>query len=454
MSLSTQEYGNYVCQQAIHRMWKHQVEAMNEIRKHQDARAPTYKNYKSTIILPTGTGKSGIALLLPYWLKSRRALVITPRTILRNQLYEAAVDSNIGQEKRRSYFDKYGILPKDKAYMRTGFFYAKDATALFDNVESHSCVFANGQMVTNREEQTRSDWQTILQSEHFDLVIVDEAHYHPSATWNAICEHFQSSKVVFMTATPYRTDREAVCDKEHFCYHMKRSTAVENNIIRDFTKDVVRWTEADDAALEEGGQTDAAEQHLIHLALLKKIKNVLDERDLSHPLPDGLKHKALMMVGNETDKHMSRAAYDLETLCQRTEELRDLNAKAYVSGCIGYSSNDKKQKKSDIQLKGYLNAFTRKEGFEPSDPRLLIVNNKLREGFDYAGVSVVCISRAMDAYSPDFEQFMGRAVRRFGESEPAGLTAVLIYHDQEELGEQYTKYKEDKNYMPYSSIIR
>jgi hypothetical protein len=227
---------------------------------------------------------------------------------------------------------------------------------------------------------------------------------------------------------------------------MNRSAAVANGIIRDFTTDVVKWSEADDIALEEAGQSDAAEQHLIHLALLRRVRDILNERDSSHPLPRGLKHKALMMVGNETDKHMSQAAFDLERLCQSKQELLDLNAKAYVSGAIG-NLNQKKLKKSDAELKSYLKAFTPKEGYNQSDPRLLIVNNKLREGFDYAGVSVVCISRVLDAYSPDFEQFMGRAVRTFGDLEPAELTAVLIYHSQEDLGDQYAKYKHDKNYM-------
>jgi len=45
---------------------------------------------------------------------------------------------------------------------------------------------------------------------HFDLVIVDEAHHTPAASYTNILDHFESAKVLGVTATPNRGDRKSL----------------------------------------------------------------------------------------------------------------------------------------------------------------------------------------------------------------------------------------------------
>lgn len=42
--------------------------------------------------------------------------------------------------------------------------------------------------------------------EHFDLVVVDEAHHARSKTWERVIRHFRPQLLVGLSATPYRTD--------------------------------------------------------------------------------------------------------------------------------------------------------------------------------------------------------------------------------------------------------
>jgi superfamily II DNA or RNA helicase len=44
--------------------------------------------------------------------------------------------------------------------------------------------------------------------EHFDLVIIDEAHHYPAITWLGIVHHFPLASKLFFTATPYNKGKE------------------------------------------------------------------------------------------------------------------------------------------------------------------------------------------------------------------------------------------------------
>lgn len=42
----------------------------------------------------------------------------------------------------------------------------------------------------------------------FDLILIDEAHHSPAATWNEIIEAFPEAKKILFTATPFRRDKK------------------------------------------------------------------------------------------------------------------------------------------------------------------------------------------------------------------------------------------------------
>jgi len=95
-------------------------------------------------------------------------------------------------------------------------------------------------------------------------------------------------------------------------------------------------------------------------------------------------------------------------------------------------------------------AFKRPNGQKesPSDPRVLLVNNMLREGFDFNSISVVGISRILQTDGPAFEQFLGRCVRIVrGGKEPKGLTAKFVWHVYDNLQGQFDTYKQDRKVM-------
>ena len=94
------------------------------------------------------------------------------------------------------------------------------------------------------------------------------------------------AKVVFFTATPFRTDKKNICDgiKERgFAYQLSRETAIKKKIIREavFTKVPV------DPDLPE-------EDH--YSMLLCHAVECLEKKESHFPLPSPHKHVAMIIL--------------------------------------------------------------------------------------------------------------------------------------------------------------
>ena len=42
------------------------------------------------------------------------------------------------------------------------------------------------------------------------MIIVDEAHHSAAASWQRVIERFPNAKVMLITATPFRSDRQEI----------------------------------------------------------------------------------------------------------------------------------------------------------------------------------------------------------------------------------------------------
>ncbi len=434
------------------RLFQHQFEAIRDTKIHLEQRSAAGKSRKAVVVLPTGTGKTGLALTLPYALKSTRVLVVTPRTTLRNQMYEAATNSHRRAEP--AFLQRIGVVPLDRPDMIAGVREAVDATQLFDNGASNSMVIANAQMFTDREDATRTEWRQLLPPSTYDLVIIDEAHFHPAKTWKDICDHFQQNQngcnVVFLTATPFRLDNQLVCEPDEFSFQLHRSVAVNRFIIRNIEAVIVPSSATEQTPQEVNTRNPPTDSLSKRISLMHAIRDTLQQHDAKFPLPEGRRHKALVMVGKDHDRHPSAVADELEKECRKDPLLQDLHARGYYSG-----SNLAGKQMTSKGLEKIFASFKRAGTSTPlqsspekdTDPRVLIVNDMLREGFDFASVSVIGISRIINIDSPTFEQFLGRAVRKYGGQEPDGLSAKFVSHESDGLSPLFARYLEDRTYF-------
>lgn len=149
--------------------------------------------------IPVGCGKTGLISLLPFALGLKRVLIVAPNLTIREALFDA-VDS----ASKDCFWRNMRISPARPH----GPFAAKlDGTDvnLSDCEESHF-------VVTNVQQigQSNSKWLKQFPRDFFDMVLLDEGHHNAAASWKRLINHFPDARVVSLTATPFRSDAQAL----------------------------------------------------------------------------------------------------------------------------------------------------------------------------------------------------------------------------------------------------
>lgn len=166
------------------------------------------------ISLPTGTGKTAVAMATPYLARARRVLVIVPSTDLRRQTMEG--------------FESQGIL------LRVGALTGSERPSVLEvtkRVSSWATLSAADVVVALPNSMSPSLYASNPPpSDLFDLVVIDEAHHSPAPTWRTILDYFHGAKAVLLTATPYRRDGQRLPGRMVYQYPLRQ--AIEDGVYR------------------------------------------------------------------------------------------------------------------------------------------------------------------------------------------------------------------------------
>jgi superfamily II DNA or RNA helicase len=159
------------------------------------------------IAIPTGVGKTALALSYPYLMAAKRVLVVVPSIELREQTVAAfstqAVLKAIGA---------LGSSPSPRVLELKG------RVADWTTVEPFDVVVTHPNSVSPSHYQTNAPPRDL-----FDLVIIDEAHHAPAKTWQAIIDHFEDARRVLLTATPRRQDEHILPGELVYHYPLRRA---------------------------------------------------------------------------------------------------------------------------------------------------------------------------------------------------------------------------------------
>lgn len=182
------------------------------------------------VSLPTGTGKSAVALAAPFLVSAKRVLAVVPSTELRKQL--SAAFSDLALLQRIGAVD--GGAPRVLEL--------KNRVRDWQDLLLYEVVVASPNTISPVHYLHAPP-----PADLFDLVIIDEAHHSPAPTWRAILEHFDQAKSLLLTATPRRLDGQRL-PGEHI-YHYPLRQALEENIfkpVRPVILDNELWDTRDD----------------------------------------------------------------------------------------------------------------------------------------------------------------------------------------------------------------
>jgi len=188
-----------------------QLGALNSISSH----FTIHDKEPAIVVMPTGSGKTGVLYASAFSLRVKRVLIITPSKLVRNQIAEGFHDLEV--------LTKNDILPKNidkpKVFEVSGLI---DTQEKWENLKNYDVVVStpNGLPI--------AQWGVNPPSELFDLLLVDEAHHSAANTWNSIIQYFKDAKKILFTATPFRRDKKEI--KGKFIYDYPISKAFSDGI--------------------------------------------------------------------------------------------------------------------------------------------------------------------------------------------------------------------------------
>lgn len=171
----------------------------------------TVDDRPAIVTMPTGSGKTAVLMMLPYLLRSRRVLVITPSRLVRGQIAE---DFSTLKTLRDIGVLPAGMNPPHVKELadRINEVEQWDALREFDVVVSTpNCVSPGYLMIPTPP------------ADLFDLVIIDEAHHSPALTWATLLDSFETARRALFTATPFRRDRAEIKGKFVYNYPITRA---------------------------------------------------------------------------------------------------------------------------------------------------------------------------------------------------------------------------------------
>ena len=373
---------------------------------------------KAILQIPVGCGKTGLAALLPLGLAEGRVIVIAPNLTIKNGLYDAMDITN----RQKCFWRKTGVLSKDQ--MVAG---PLACTLESGNIsvatKSHIVITNIQQLATNVDK-----WLTQFPDDFFDMIIVDEAHHSAAASWQKVIERFPSAKVIHLTATPFRSDRQQIDGELVFRYSFRSATL--KGYIKRLKASYVVPLEIELGFRDERGRTYSRDEVL----KLKEedwfSRGVALARPCNQHIVDSSLEKLEELRQSGTRHQLIAVACSIN----HAREIRSLYQER------GYNADVIHSKQSDDEQAAILNAL------HNGTLDCIVQVQMLGEGFDHPKLSVAAIFRPFRTLAP-YVQFVGRIMRVVVQNDRTHPDNVghIVTHLGMNLDERLKEFKQFEN---------
>lgn len=401
-----------------------QIEGNEELRDPQrEGYLRTYEHFhagknKAILQIPVGCGKTGLASLLPLGLAEGRVVVIAPNLTIKEGLYDAMDITN----RQKCFWRKAGVLAPDQ--MISGpLATTLDSGNITVAAKSHVVITNVQQLATNVEK-----WLTQFPDDFFDMIIVDEAHHSAAKSWQRVIERFPKAKVILLTATPFRSDRQELDGELIYRYPFRNATL--KGYIKRLKASYVAPSTIELGFSDERGRSYTQEEVL-------KLK---EEDWFSRGV-------ALAPLCN---KHI------VESSLAKLEELRQSGTQHQLIA-VACSINHANQIRSLYEERGFsADVIHSKQTPEKQGEILAALRNgtldciiqvqMLGEGFDHPKLGVAAIFRPFRTLAP-YIQFVGRIMRVVVQNDPGHPDNIghIVTHLGMNLDQRLKEFKDFEN---------
>lgn len=399
------------------------IEENTNLREPQrDAYQRAYEFFRSgerraIIQLPVGCGKSGVASILPFGIARGRVLIITPNLTIKDELEQTLDITN----RQKCFWRRMQVL-KDADMVAGPYVCTLETGNLSVCEESHIVLTNIQQLATNTDK-----WLNQFPDDFFDLIIVDEAHHGAAESWKRVFTKFPKAKVVSLTATPFRSDRQELDGELIYRYPFKSASI----------KGYIKKLKASYVAPTELAFTVEGESRTFSLEEVLEMK----EEDwfsrgvaLSNPCNVSIVDNSLEKLEQlrlSGTKHQIIAVACSINHGQRIRSLYE--ERGYRAEIIHSKLDPEKQAEVMRELKnGTLDCIVQVQ--------------MLGEGFDHPKLSVAAIFRPFRSLAP-YIQFVGRILRVVVQNDPnhPDNYGHIVTHVGLNLDEQLKRFKQFEN---------
>jgi DNA repair protein RadD len=344
---------------------------------------------KAILQIPVGCGKTGLAALLPLGNAKGRVLVIAPNITIKDGLYEAMDITN----RPKCFWRKAGVL-SDAEMVFGPLACTLDSGNITVAAKSHVVITNIQQLATSIEK-----WLMQFPDDFFAMIIIDEAHHSAADSWKKVLERFPKAKVIHMTATPFRSDRQEIDGELVYRYSFRSATL--KGYIKRLKASYVAPSEIELSFSDERGRKYS----------LEEIFKLKEEDWFSRGValaPLCNQHIVEASMERLEELRQSGTHHQLIAVACSINHARDIRA---LYSERGYSADIIHSKQEPDEQKEVLAALRN------GTLDCIIQVQMLGEGFDHPHLSVAAIFRPFRSLSP-YIQFVGRIMRVVVQNDP------------------------------------
>ncbi|MBL5922050.1 DEAD/DEAH box helicase family protein [Lelliottia amnigena] len=385
------------------------------------------ENKEALVVLPTGTGKSGLISIAPFGVAHRKVLIITPGLITKDSIRKTQ------EVLADNFWVNFDIVfsSKDIPIVNE---YSADLSD--EHLLNSHIVYSNIQKVTSTRDNALINR---VPSDFFDLIIIDEAHHAPAQSWRDTLHYFSNAKILHVTGTPYRGDNQEIPGVR--IHETPLSEVMRDKYVKWLRKETVNAHELFFSTPEQPGVKLSKEQIL----MLKDKEWIEKSIALSKECSlDVIDHSITQLQElKEASPTVPHKILAVGCSIAHAEDLLTWYKDRGMNSVIVHSEMEQSEL-TEALLK-----------VEHHQCDVVISVNMLMEGYDHKYLTVLAIFRPYRSLNA-FAQVVGRILRAIPESEITHFeidnNGIVIFHEEIGLNVMWENFQKEVDRARRASV--
>lgn len=376
------------------------------------------KNKEALVVLPTGTGKSGLISIAPYGVAKKRVLIITPGLVTKDSIRKTQEVLN------DNFWINFDVMFSSKDIPVVNEYVSNISD---DHLSKSQIIYTNIHKISGTK---KSGLINRVPPDFFDLIIVDEAHHAPAQSWKEAIDYFSSARILHVTGTPFRGDNKEIPGEK--IHETPLSEVMRDRYVKWLRKETVNANEFFFYTPELPGVKLTKEE-----VLAMKDREWIEKSIALSPSCslDVINHSILRL--KELKQASPTVPHKILAVGCSISHANDLFSWYEQQGLKSVIIH------SDMEDEDRDDAFQR---IEQNDCEVVISVNMLMEGYDHKYLSILSIFRPYRSLNA-FAQVVGRILRAIPEKEITSFeidnNGLVIFHDEIGLNTMWASFQRE-----------